>query len=147
MAQTLLQELSRLSHLAGNNQLLADACLSSTNLAAAFGVGGAAAITDHGSNTFTAGLFRVRFKSPGGFSTANGQISLVVSNTSIFTSRQLVATFNPISAAAGVAAPAVQNWVGWFDTDPTPFRYTRLENAGVVIGGTSVTFDMEVLAF
>ncbi len=146
MAQSLIHWASALLGMGGNHQRIADAALSSTSLAAAYGVGGAAAITDHGADFYSRGMYKIRFKSDGGFSTANGQLALAVSKTTTFATRQLHPIPNPVSAAATVGQPGVQSFIGLFDNDPTTFRYTRMENAGVVVGATAVTFDMEVLA-
>lgn len=145
MAQSLLRYVSEESAIGGNSQRVADAALSSTTLASVFN-NGTAAQTDHGSASFTKGMYKIRFKSVGGFSTANGQLALAVSADALFATRQLHPIPNPISPAATVAVPTSISYVGWFDNDPTLFRYTRIENAGVVIGGAAVTFDWEVLA-
>ena len=146
MAQSLIHWASALLGMGGNHQRVADAAMSSTQLTSVYGVGGAAAITDHGADFYSRGMYKIRFKSDGGFSTANGQLAIAVSKTTTFLTRQLHPIPNPISAAAGVTDPGVQSFIGLFDNDPTTFRYARIENPGVVIGGAAVTFDYEILA-
>jgi hypothetical protein len=102
---------------------------------------------DFGADIFSRGCYNVRVKSAGGFSTANGQISLVVADDSAFaTNRVYVPLPNPISAAATQTQPVVECFTGLFSVEPGTFRFARFENAGVVIGGTAVTLDAEVVA-